>query len=284
MSQGIVGNLLGKYQNSPFIRQLKARNLLFFYLIMMVLMPVVFAVLNIIQRKGVFSFMNIVMAGIYTGIIIGFLLLKWGHYNISANIITTICAAGLVSLVMQNAFAGQMNYISNVFYFPAIIIATSLFCSVAWLIGVSLVFFSVGIAAYFISTPSMPQHLVVLTNEIVGDYSIVIVFSFILCYLTVRVNRKSNDVAEEGLEKNSRQLEFIGGLLVSVREISGKVAGSSEEISSASSNFSDLAQSQAASAEEITSTIEEVSAGIDSVAGVVRKQSDMVHGLSLIHI
>ncbi len=276
MSKPLTNMILNRYQNSPFVVQQKARTLMYCYVFLLVCMPVVFTVLNVLQNKGLMSFMNLVMIGFFIGIIIGFLLLSFGSYNASAGLMTTIFASGIVALVMQNAVAGEMNYVSNMFYMLVIIIFTALFCTMPWLIGVSTVFLAGGIAAYFLAISRMPRETVALMNEIVGDYSIAIVFSFVLCYLTLRVNRKSNDLAEQALQKNTRQLEFISGMLVSLRDISGKVAGSSVEISRAASGFSDNAQSQAASAEEITSTIEEMGAGIDSVAAVVNRQADMV--------
>ncbi len=98
------------------------------------------------------------------------------------------------------------------------------------------------------------------------DSSFVIVFTFVLSYLVLRITEQAMVKSDEERKRSDESYGKIGSLLGSVRETSQRLASSVEELSSTSNSFSEYSQNQAASAEEIMATIEEVSAGVDQIA------------------
>ncbi len=64
----------------------------------------------------------------------------------------------------------------------------------------------------------------------------------------------------------------IGGVVKSIKDISGYLASSSDEMSSVTMSFSENVQNQAAQAEEVNATIEEISASMDNISDSVTGQ------------
>jgi hypothetical protein len=74
-------------------------------------------------------------------VIVCLYLLKKGHYNASANTISTIAAFLFVGMMFYSAIAGNSTgYISFTFYMPVIIIVSALYNRLRWVVGISIFF------------------------------------------------------------------------------------------------------------------------------------------------
>ena len=280
MKKKITDRFLAAYNDTSFVVLQRAKTLLVFDSILITLMPFAFIALNITQQREIISFMNIILVLIFATAATSLSLLRAGYYNWAANIIALLTTAGIVAMAFNAHSFKNADHLSIFYYLPVIIIFTSLFCKIGWVIGISVFFLVSGIVSYIRVKPMLNDLFVQVLDGSMPDYTFAIVLSFILCVLIMRINKTSNDIALKEADNNRQQFLKISGLLHSVQEISVQLAASSEEMSSAASSFAENAQTQASSSEEITSTIEEISAGIEMIAGNARNQSDMVSAMT----
>ncbi|HDP79560.1 MAG TPA: hypothetical protein ENN21_01815 [Spirochaetes bacterium] len=84
--------------------------------------------------------------------------------------------------------------------------------------------------------------------------------------LTRKMEISTMDEIGTAMARFNDFLDSLRGIITMVKENSVQLAQSSDEITRATTVFSDNSQSQAAATEEITATIEEVAAGMDNIA------------------
>ncbi|MCU0822153.1 MAG: methyl-accepting chemotaxis protein [Spirochaetes bacterium] len=97
--------------------------------------------------------------------------------------------------------------------------------------------------------------------------------------LSMKMEVSSDDELGETAESFNKFIDKIGDTVREVKIVADQLAGSSLEMSSTISSFSENAQNQAASAEQITATVEEVSAGVDNVADGADLQDEKMTSL-----
>jgi methyl-accepting chemotaxis protein len=280
MRKGLTGYFLQRYiETGSFLLQQKVRLLVYFNLVLFGLMPPAILALNMIQERGIFSLMNVVLILIVLVTVLSLALIRKGFYNGAANIVAICTSVGIVAMGFNAHSFRNADHISNFFYMSSIIVFAALFCRKAVVIGISAFFLASGVYSYIRVMPMLDEVYQKVAQGMVGDYIFAALLTAVLSYITVMIHETSNRYALDEAEKNRRQCETTDALLHSVQDIAATLAESSDRMSATSSSFSDNAQSQAASAEEITSTIEEISAGVENVAESVARQYAMVANL-----
>ena len=274
-----MNRLAIRYSNSPLEIQLKAKTLQTVNYVFLVLIPTGAVFLNVLQDKGLFSAMNLVLIIIFLSFISSLLVLRNGMYHAAANIFAMICSAGLMALVFLNATHATVNFMSNLYYASTAIIFTSIFCGTVWIIGTSLFWLAGTVVSFLMVRPALDPVQLAIGVDMVPDAAFSIILTFVMCFMLVTINRTINRTLKEGIEENRHNCDSLNDVLQSVKSSASKVASSSESISSSSRDFSDYAQTQAASAEEVTSTIEEVNASTEHIAERIQEQVTMIGDL-----
>ncbi len=101
----------------------------------------------------------------------------------------------------------------------------------------------------------------------------------------------TEDVSLSGITENRDETGVMAQALIhmrmsvsdvirNIKDVSSDLATSAEEMTAATTSFSENSQNQAATAEEITATVEEISAGMDSVASGARIQYESLNSLT----
>jgi len=255
-----------KYANAPFLIQRKAQTLMYYTLTIGILMFALSGVFLLILPEIQFQ-ANAVIFTVAAAAAVSLLLLKTGRYHGAANLITAVASvavtAGLFAKVNRDAYAGYTTFI---YFIIALIVQSMLFCERKWIFGFTALFFISDISFFFLVKDRLDPISLKAAKVGMVDSGFVIIFTFILSYLVLRITEQAITKSDEERKRSDDSYAKIGGLLGSVRETSQRLADSVEELSSTSTSFSEYSQNQAASAEEIMATIEEVSAGVDQIA------------------
>ena len=257
---------LARYHDAPFLIQRKAQTLMYYTLtigmLMFVLSGVFALILPEIQLQA-----NAVIFTVAGAAVITLILLRKGRYHAAANLITAVASiavtAGLFAKVNRDAYAGYTTFI---YFMIALIVQAMLFCEKKWIFSFTALFFISDITFFFLVKDRLDPISLKAAKVGMVDSSFVIIFTFVLSYLVLRITEQAMVKSDEERKRSDESYGKIGSLLGSVRETSQRLASSVEELSSTSNSFSEYSQNQAASAEEIMATIEEVSAGVDQIA------------------
>lgn len=140
--------------------------------------------LNLVMTSHVIKAFGVSLLGILV-------MLRYGRYHLAVNSYSFVFAAGVIFLSFYGQFiAGGLSYITNFYYFPALIIFTALFCRPSWVIFITFLLVASGIVSFaaFRDTSNV-EGLAVATGVMIDNTGAVI-FSFILCFTIVMINRR----------------------------------------------------------------------------------------------
>ncbi|HSV96622.1 MAG TPA: methyl-accepting chemotaxis protein [Spirochaetota bacterium] len=257
---------LNKYHDAPFIIQKKAQTLMYYTIVIGLLMIVLSAIFFLfLSERAVQA--NVVIFIVFVTTIVTLFMLKLGRYHGAANIFMLVVSlavtAGLFAKVNRDAYAGYTTFI---YFMIALIVQAMLFCEKKWIFSFTALFLVSDISFFFLVKDKLDPISLKAAKVGMVDSSFVIIFTFVLSYLVLRITEQAIEKSDEERRRSEESYARAGSLLGSVRETSKRLADSVEELSSTSNSFSEYSQNQAASAEEIMATIEEVSAGVDQVA------------------
>ncbi|MCP4132963.1 MAG: hypothetical protein GY754_18505 [bacterium] len=282
MFKSITAYFLSNFESATFHTREKARMLLYFLLgsiiIFSAMVPVLTAVGSI---TGIGVYIAIGALAGYIGILF---ILKQGYYYLTANITTLVSALCMTGFSLIEQLNGEIGYMTNYYFFFAILILAAMFCRAAWMMALTVFFVAYAAATFFlVEVPHTAAHieeaLKILPERVLGDFAFATLFSALLCYLIIRVNWSSKEKVFEESNENKDNLERMEDLFKALNTISLSLTDSSNSMSSASTRFAENTQSQAASAEEVTATIEQISSGIEVISGTSRIQSERMSGL-----
>ena len=276
MLRGYFGFFLRSFEASDYLTQARARLLVVFQTIFLVLIPLLqFSMLF----AGWQDFVNTLYITplLLLGVLFSQYYLRKGRYYISANILiffgSLAVMAGLIRQPFIEADLSLTTY--SYFIYPCIALCI-VFTTVRFLTVISASFIATNIALFYIlryvvALPNQRLLVLALNNTV---FSIIIMY--IIFILVSRIFKRSIDVANEEAGRNFRKSDFIGRVL---RESSETVVSSTTDMSAKISAFSENTQNQAASIEEITASIEEIAAGVDSVSNIAQGQNESLGAL-----
>ncbi|PKL40424.1 MAG: hypothetical protein CVV44_02140 [Spirochaetae bacterium HGW-Spirochaetae-1] len=261
MKETIAAFFLSSFDSKDGILVRKVRILAFMDIAIMGLMvlvpPLVWVTRGDILRP-------LIIAAIpFAGLFLSLIFLKKGRYNASANLASIVTSAGIFAgLAVQIKGTPNLGFSSMVVMTMVGIVYSALYCTQLWTSMLMLFFIIADITFFlFLKHMNVADIAVAKTGLIVNLISMSIIYG--LAMMIIRFNKESINDIESEAETTRSQYLTIKNLLEHISDISFRLAGSAEEMSSTTTSFSNHAQNQAASVEEITSAVEEVSAGMD---------------------
>jgi hypothetical protein len=126
------------------------------------------------------------------GLTVSIVILRTGNYHLAVNFFSMLFAAGIIFLTFYGQIGRERNdYITNIYYFPIIIIFTALFCSPSWIVVITLVLIASGTVSFVLFTraPTDAAFFSVAQGAFI-DSTGAIVFSFIICFTIIMLNRR----------------------------------------------------------------------------------------------
>jgi len=264
---------LHRYADSSYLVQRKSQTLLYMLLALTVILPIFIILFEIFLNISMYIHAVIVVVVIFATVVFSLVVLRQGMYHLAANTMTFIIAialtAGLMSKLIQSP---QNGYASYLYFMMATMVMATVFCT-RWVIwAVSLLFLAADIIFYNLVQSRLDPISKAVSTVGVIDSSLSLVLVIILSQLILSITEGALKKSEDEKSEKEEQYRQISGLLASVNDSAGELAGASQELSSASMSFSENSQSQASAAEEIMATIEEVSASSDTIADGADRQ------------
>ena len=145
---------------------------------------------------------------------VSLLLLKTGRYHGAANLITAVASvavtAGLFAKVNRDAYAGYTTFI---YFMIALIVQSMLFCERKWIFGFTALFFISDISFFFLVKDRLDPISLKAAKVGMVDSGFVIIFTFILSYLVLRITEQAITKSDEERKRSDDSYAKIGGLL-----------------------------------------------------------------------
>ncbi|MBN1534171.1 MAG: hypothetical protein JXA20_15980 [Spirochaetes bacterium] len=264
---------LVRYKDASFLKQRLAKALFVFCLSISVVTSLLLVLVFLLYPESART-TGPVASGLCIISLISLYILKKGYYSVTANIVSCVfvlvLAAGAYARIVR---APQTIYSSTFYYFMALVVMSTLFCKMRWVIGFSTFFFINNIVIYLLIRDNLdPAGLQIATWGVI-HFSVSIIVITILSQLISGIFRSALRKLRNEFKKNEEQIDIIDRLFKSARDTSGQLAEMSKNLYDTSVTFSETSHTQAASVEEITSAMEEISAGMDSMDQGSREQT-----------
>ncbi len=282
MFNNLLSSTMQSYSDESFDKREKARLLFYFSLVTLVLFSIIIIVINSFNIFRLATGSNYILGAFVLVTVLSLVFLKSGKYNTASILYVTFISLGITGILFMGFFSkGNLDFISNFNYMPAAIIFAALFCSMRYTLVLGVFFIAVGIGVLVVvGNSQMDVASQKFIRKAYFDYLFSVMFSFVLCYFMVRINRRSTRAAKEESEINRLQYEKLQDLFRSIKEVSSNLTRSSERMGVALSTFAVNAQSQAATAEEASASIEEITSGIENVVENTGVQNEGISTLS----
>jgi len=255
---------------------LKSKTLIAFSLIMLIILPVLLILLFAVLKHSIFSILSLFFFIVIISNILSLFIMRKGHYHAAANIFVITSLCGFSLYLLFGTFKFDVGVIVSGYQLIIFILFSTLFCTRIVTLFVASVVLIVQVAS-LVSSSGLTGGIKTMAY-INFTFELIIVTS--ICYLITSIAEKTMLRLKEEAD-NRENLERTRELLISISEISKRLADSSSLMSGTSDAFSANAQNQAASAEEITATVEEISAGVESISDIANFQMMKMEGLAL---
>ncbi|MCU0846740.1 MAG: methyl-accepting chemotaxis protein [Spirochaetes bacterium] len=270
---------LKPYEGADYFAQARARLLLIFESVaLLIIITIQMSMLLV----GMDDFMNTIRITptVAVGMVISLAYLKKGKYLTAANIFISFAALTVSGGFIQHLFVKRELLFStySYFMFPCLVMCT-IFSTVSFMSILLGYFCLVQIGVFAAYQQLVAQGDAVMQNIsrlAMIDSIFSLAFVFIISLLIHKIFQKSMVLAGDESKINADQNLFIKKVL---KQNSGKVLESIEEVSGKITTLSDNTQNQAASIEEATATVEEISAGIDHVTDIANNQNSSLNRL-----
>ncbi len=275
----VIRKILEKYSESSYEKKGKVRTLFLFMAGILPLVMTHYLAMLLILGNSMTSLFSLIMLGFILTIIFCIFLLSRGMYTLSTTILLLFVTA-LLGLNTYNTMAtsgSTARFIASIFPLVLIIPFSAFFTNrMIFTLCVVLVL-AVSLLNIYLGGEMLQQ-----TEALVSTAVIVftIVSTSALCLAVVSINASATKLRIRDHEvSRSKQLSINEGLLNSLIEVAGSLDGSSREMKSNSSNFSENMQSQAASMEEMTATVEEITSALENVNKNIDDQNASIESL-----
>lgn len=209
MTARIISYFLQRYADAPVEMREKAK--LFLYLILSTF-AFLFILFFVCKYAINLRMTTYVILGYCLGLLASMAILRTGKYHLAVNFFSLLFAAGIIFLT----FYGQVgrareDYITNIYFFPIVIIFTALFCRPSWIVVITLILIASGTASFVLMTrsPADAAFFAVAKGAFI-DSTAAIIFAFILCFTIVMLNRRITSAArhEERTKELHSELEI----------------------------------------------------------------------------
>jgi methyl-accepting chemotaxis protein len=268
---------LHEYESADFFTQIRARLLIIFQSIFLLMTVVIqFSMLF----AGWKDFVNTIYITplLFSGIAISMSLLRKGRYSTGANLcISFAIIAVIAGLLRQPYLEKELSYTSYIYFVYPCMAMCAIFTTLRFLTIVAGSLMAANIALFAIMLPMSENIQRKVTLIAFNNISFSLVVSYIIFLLVIRVFSRTIEATNAEAGKNERQNIFIKRVL---KESSERVVAGMHEMSDRIQRFSENTREQASSIEQATAAAEEVSAGVDSVSMIAREQSERLAALT----
>lgn len=265
--------ILSEINRDDFLVYTRAKLLVYFQLLLLVL-PVILQFSMLFAGWVDFLKTLAITPVIFSGAIVGIIMLKKGKYSISANIVVAVCSLSVMAGLLREPFYNPEFALSSYIFFVYPCLALGLvFSSLSFLAVLTVAFIGTNVALFIIMQKIAPglnmKQLIIFLNNTVFSF---ILFWIIALLMNRIYNRNVIQIKNES-EKNMRSNNFIKKVL---GENSAAIAESMNRMASRSDLFSQNTKDLASTIEEITANIEEITGGIENIAVTAGVQNNDV--------
>ncbi|MBN1532395.1 MAG: hypothetical protein JXA20_07020 [Spirochaetes bacterium] len=248
---------LKAYQNDEFMKQQRARVLMYFLftaapLILLILINSVF-----VLKQDFFSFSTQSSVILILNCFICLLFLRGGKYELTANLVLYVSLAILGAQILTTPQENAVSLSSSLNYLFIFIIIGAVFCSRSSTIIASVVIIAICLAAIIKSDMITGKD----QNSLIVSVVATTIFLALLSYLLLTIVKATLEKIEEG-KKQEQEKNFIMNILNTVRDVSEELAELSRKMLDDNKSLSMRTSGQAAAIEEISSAIEETATSI----------------------
>ena len=272
---------LRHYTSEDVDRSVKKRAIFFMYFLLLffswtLLLAIVFPVM--LPERVLMAYP--VILPILLVSLISLILLRKGHYHASANLLSTAIALSLIAAFLNKAFVNaHTGYTTYMYFMIGSVSIFALFCNRGVILLFSGMYIFSDVMFFFITKDRLDVKSAEAARiGMVDSIATIIIVCIVVIIFKMITDRSIEETITES-DKNLQQYDKVQQFLVSVRDVSNTLAGSSEVLLSEAKKSAEISQSQAASMEEIMSTVEEVSAAVENVTDGTVKQSDSILSL-----
>ncbi|MBN2077315.1 MAG: hypothetical protein JW838_00015 [Spirochaetes bacterium] len=278
MREKIRNYFLGSYRDASYVIRRKSEVVFVICGVTLLILPAVIVV-NLIRAAAIEVQLPLMVG--FASILGILILLKKGHFAVSAHLTFVIFLATLWGTMFFDNDPDVLVVLGSIVFIPAIlaflpIAVTEKRLAIVGYTAANVLIFG---AYLFYAVPRFG-----LSGNVVLDYAsdsiIAIIIAGLFAYLICGINNRALDRAVQESRKNEDQYRVIAGLHRSIMGTSEKLTSHSRDLYSRAESFFAESQTQASAIEEITATSEEVSAAVDLASGNALHQRERMHVLS----
>ncbi|PKL19267.1 MAG: hypothetical protein CVV49_01955 [Spirochaetae bacterium HGW-Spirochaetae-5] len=273
---------LSNYTKAHFINQQKAKALLYYNILMVVLLVVLMISYAVLNPKGMAR--AVIGANtIMLFVMLSFIFLKKGFLSGAVMVyllptVFLVSAARFINAV-QMPYGGFTSYLYYSFY---LIVFTAVFGKKYMVPLISFYFLIINIIFYIFIKGKLAGETLEIAGAGVANSTAGLLIIGVVSYINIYLTDKSNSLHREEADINRKQYELISDLFKSIKEISAKLQSSASSFSFTSGEIADGARNQAAILEESSASMEEMAGTIENVSKEIANQSESINEIDKI--
>jgi len=270
---------LKNYDSVNFTIQKKARALLYYNFLMMIILPIIPIAYAFINPQGFVKGLAGASSIIFLVVLSLFFIYK-GSLDIAVMVyvIPTIVIVILARFVkaIDIPYTGFTAYLYYNFY---IIVFVAVFGKKMWVPITTSIFIIANIVFYILVKGKLdPVSLDIASTGITNSTPALFVTG-VVSYINIRLTSFSNQMHKEEADSSSKQYSVIANILQRIKEISTNLQSSADTFRDTSQTMSHSTHDQAALVEESSASMEEIASTIDRVAVNSGKQTDSISSI-----
>jgi len=285
--QNIQSFFLSGFEGQNKTIQRKARALLYYNFLMLILLSLLVVVYAAVNPQGFLK--GAVGAGIISVLVLfSIYFIRRGMLGVAVTvyllptIIIVITARFMKSMTLPHT--GFTAYLYYNFY---IIVFMAVFGKKRFVPLTTLLFIAANILFFFLVKDRLDPVALEIAITGISNSTPALLITGVVSYISVTLSGYSNEQHKEEAEENKAQYEMISGVFSSIKDIAAGLQQSVVKFNMTSQKLTDSTQSQAALVEESSASMEEIAAAIEKVsvdagvqAGSVNTIEETMNGLN----
>ena len=273
---------LSNYVKAHFINQQKAKALVYYNFLMVILLVILMVTYSFINPKGMVK----VIVGansIMLFVILSFIFIKKGYLSgaVMVYLIPTVLLVSAARFVnaIHMPYGGFTSYLYYCFY---LIVFVAVFGKKYMVPIISFYFLAVNIIFFIFIKSQLSGETLEIASAGVANSTAGLLITGVVSYINIYLTEKSNSLHKNEADINKKQVELISNLFLSIKEISAKLQNTASSFSLTSGNIADGARNQAAILEESSASMEEMAGTIENVSKEIANQSVSINDIDRI--
>jgi len=268
---------LSNYVKAHFINRQKAKALLYYNILMVILLVILMIAYSILNPKGMARAVigaNVIMLFV----MLSFIFLKKGFLTGAVMIyllptVFLVSAARFINAIHM-PYGGFTSYLYYSFY---LIVFTAVFGKKYMVPLISFYFLTINIIFYLFIKGKLSGETLEIAGAGVANSTAGLLIIGVVSYINIYLTEKSNSLHREEADVNKKQFDLISNLFTSIKEISAKLQDTASSFNVTSVGIADGARNQAAILEESSASMEEMAGTIENVSKEIANQSESIN-------